>query len=291
MSIDRVATGIQTAQFLRQIQQASSALDKTQTSIASGVNADTYAGFGSQAQILTATISATQRNAACQTATTLAQTQVDLQDDQLSSLADIAQKLRTTVNDALGNNDASSMMTQVQSLFEQAVSVLNGKDANGGYIYSGGRTDTPPVTVSTLSDLVALPAVSQAFANGDFKKSVQVADGVNVTYGLTASDIGTQLMQAFKDIAGFDSGAKGDFAAASGLSPAQDSFLTGAISTATQVATAVNTAAAANGYAYNRLNDAATHQGAMDTLYSGFVDKIQSTDMAAAVPVDKLQAV
>jgi flagellar hook-associated protein 3 FlgL len=282
MSIDRVATGIQTAQFLRQIQQAASALDKTQTSIASGVNADTYAGFGGQAQILTATISATQRNAACQTATTLAQTQVDLQDDQLSSLADIAQKLRTTVNDALGNNDASSMMTQVQSLFEQAVSVLNGKDANGGYIYSGGRTDTPPVTVSTLSDLVALPAVSQAFANGDFKKSVQVADGVNVTYGLTASDIGTQLMQAFKDIASFDAGPSGNFAAGGGLSQAQDTFLTSTVSNAAQVASGLNDISATNGYISNRLTDAAAQQQTMDTLYSGFADKIQGTDMAKA---------
>jgi flagellar hook-associated protein 3 FlgL len=282
MSIDRVATGTQTAQFLRQIQQAAGALDKTQTQIASGVNANTYAGFGSQAQILTATISATQRNSAYQTATTLAQTQVDLQDDQLSSLSDIAQKLRTTVNDALGNNDATSLMTQVQSLFDQAVAVLNAKDANGDYIYSGGRTDTQPMTISTLSDLVALPDTAQAFANGDFKKSVQVADGVNVSYGLTASDIGTQLMQAFKDIASFDSGPSGNFAAGGGLSQAQDAFLTSTVASTAQVAGSLNQVSAANGYVSNRLTEAAAQQATMDTLYSGFADKIQGTDMAKA---------
>lgn len=282
MTIDRVATSAQTAQFLRQIQQASGALDKTQTQIASGVNANTYAGFGDQAQVLTATISANQRNGAYQAATKMALTQTDLQNDQLGSLSDVAQALRKAVNDAIGNNDASSLMPQVQSLFDQAVSVLNSKDANGDYIYGGGRTGTAPLSVTSLSDLVALPDVSQAFANGDFKKSVQVADGVNVSYGLGASDIGTQLMQAFKDIAGFDAGASGNFAAPGGLSQAQNTFLTGAVSTAAQVASGINTTLAANGYVYNRLNDAVTHQGAMDTLYSGFVDKLQSTDMASA---------
>lgn len=282
MTIDRVATNAQSAQFLRQIQQASGALNQTQTQIASGDNASTYAGFGSQAQILTATLSAGQRNTAYQTATSLAQTQVNLQDDQLSSLSGIAQQLRTALSDALGNNDATSLMSQMQSLFDQTVSVLNAKDANGDYIYGGGRTDTPPLTATSLSSLAALPNVSSAFANGDLKKSVQVADGQTVSYGLTASDIGTQLMQTFKDIAGFDSSAAGGFSAGSGLTQAQSDFLGSQVTNAAQVATQVNAVAANNGYVSNQLTDAATHQGTLDTLLSGFADKIQGTDMAAA---------
>jgi flagellar hook-associated protein 3 FlgL len=282
MSIDRVATSTQSALFLSQVQQANAALQNTQTQIASGKLANTYAGFGDKAQMLTATLSAGARNAAYQTATQLAATQVDLQDTQLTSLSDLAAQLQKAVSDASANNNATTLMDQVQSIFEQAVSILNSKDANGDYIYSGGRTDQAPVTVSSLSDLVALPSVSGAFANGDLKKSVQVADGVSVTFGVTASDVATGLMQSLKDIAAFDAGGSGNFAGSQNLTAAQASYLDGAIASTAQVSSGLTAVTAANGYVANRLSDATTQQGTMDTLYSGFVDKVQNTDMATA---------
>src|SRR5579871_3452208 len=193
MSIDRVATSQQSAFFLAQIQQAGNALDKTQQQIASGVVSSTYAGFGSQAQVLQATISANARNNAYGTATALATTQTDMQDTQLTSLSSLAGQLKTAVSDAVANNDPSTLMDQVSSIFDQAVSILRSKDANGDYIYSGGKTDTAPVSVSTLSQLASLGSVSAAFTNGSNKKSVQVADGQTVTYGVTASDVATGL--------------------------------------------------------------------------------------------------
>src|SRR5580704_13276679 len=170
MSVDRVATAQQSAYFLSQINQAGAKLDKTNQQIASGKVANTYAGFGGQAQVLTATISAKARNDSYATATSLATTQADIQDTQLTSLSGLATQLKTAVSTAVANNDPSTLMTQVQSIFDQATGILNSKDANGDYIYSGGKTGTPPVTVSSLAALVALPAVSGAFANGDNKK-------------------------------------------------------------------------------------------------------------------------
>jgi flagellar hook-associated protein 3 FlgL len=282
MSIDRVATSAQTAFFLSQIQNAGSALDKTQEQIASGKNADTYAGFGDKAQVLTATIAARARNTAYTNAAKFAVTQTDLQDTQLTSLSSLAASLKKAVSDAVANGDGSTLMTQAQSIFDQASAILNSKDANGDYIYSGGKTDVAPVTVGTLSALHALPSVSGAFANGDLAKSVQVADGVTVSYGITASDVGTGLMQALKDIADFDAGASGNFNAATSLSSAQNTFLTNAIAQVTTVSTNLNAATASNGYVSNRLTDAQTQQASMDTLYKGFASDIQDTNMAQA---------
>jgi flagellar hook-associated protein 3 FlgL len=282
MSIDRVATAAQTALFLNQIQAAGSALDKTQQQIASGKNADTYAGFGDKTQVLTAMMSANARNDAYTNATKLAVTQTDLQDTQLTSLSSLAQSLQKAVSNAVANNDATTLMTQAQSIFDQASAILNSKDANGDYIYSGGKTDVPPITVGSLAGLQALPAVSGAFANGNLTKSVQVADGVTVDYGLTASNVATGLMQALKDVADFDATGSGNFNAASSLTSAQSNFLTGAITQANGVSANLNSTTAANGYVYNRLTDAQGQQTSMTTLYKGFVSDIQDTNMAQA---------
>jgi len=282
MSIDRVSTASQSAYLLAQIENAGAALDKTQAQIASKVNSTTYAGFGDKTQVLTATLAANARNSAYTNATSLASTQVDLQDTQLTSLQSLAAQLKKAVSDAVANNDASTLMTQASSIFSQATAILNSKDANGAYIYSGGKTGTAPVTVNSLSDLAALPSVSAAFANGDVKQSVQVSDGVTVTYGVTASDVGTGLMQALQSLAQFDASGSGNLASANSLTQAQSTYLTNAIATTTTVNNDLSGALASNGYVSNRLTDAQTQQTAMNTLYSGFASNIQDTDMAAA---------
>ena len=268
MSIDRVATNQQMQFFLSQLQHAGGALDKTQEQIASGKVANTYAGFGDQTQVLQATMAAKARNGAYQTATQLALTQTDMQNTQLSSLSDLAGQLKKALSDAVANNDGSSLMTQTQSIFDQAVAILNSKDANGNYVYGGGRNDTPPVTATSLSQLAGLGSVSSAFNNGNDKQAVQVGDGVTVSYGITASDVGTGLMQTLKDIAAFDAGPTGNFSASANMTPAQSSFATSEIGSVTSMATALNTASA--------------EQDSMSTLYTGFINKIQKTDMAEA---------
>jgi len=282
MSIDRISTTAQSAFLLSQIQNAGNALDKVQEQIASGKNATTYAGFGDQAQVLTATIAAKARNDAYTTATKFAVTQTDLQDTQLTSLSSLAASLKKAISDAVSNNDGTTLMSQAQNIFDQASAILNSKDSNGDYIYSGGKTDIPPVTVGSLAGLTPLASVAGAFANGDLSKSVQVADGVTVSYGLTASDVATGLMQALKDIADFDVGAGGNLNAATSLSAAQNTFLTNAIGQVTNVASGLNATTAANGYVSNRLTDAQDTQGSMQTLYKGFASDIQDTNMAKA---------
>lgn len=282
MSVDRIPTAQQSAYFLSQINKTSAALNKTNEQIASQVVSTTYSGFGDQAQVLTASISANARNDAYKAATDLATTQADMQDTHLTSLGTLVTQLKKAVSDAVANNDPTTLMGQVQNIFDQATAILNSKDANGDYLYSGGKTDVAPVTVSSLSSLVALPSISSAFNNGTDKKSVQVADGHTVTFGVTASDVGTGLMQALKDIAGFDAGPSGNLDGSASLSQAQNDFLTSQITSVGTVAVNLNTATAQNGYAYNQLQSASTQQDSMATLYTGFINKIQKTNMAEA---------
>ena len=113
------------------------------------------------------------------------------------------------------------------------------------------------------------------------KSAVQVGDGETVQVGVLASDVGTQLLQSLQDVANFNAGPNGNFG--STVTAAQSTFLSGAIASAANAATTVNTAAAANGDVYNQLQDASSTQTSMSTLYQGFVSDIQDVDMGTAV--------
>ena len=281
MTIERVATNTQAQYMLSAIMQATRKLNTSQQQVASGKVSSDYAGIGGKTSALEAARASAARADAYQSNTQSALNQVDLQDSQLTQLAKVAGNLHQAMLMALGNNDATGFMTDVQSIFDQASQILNAKDSNGNYLFGGDKDNTPPFNVSSLSQLAALPNVSAAFSNGTQKKSVMVGDGQPVQIGVLASDIGTQLMQTLKDIATFDAGPSGGFSAA--LTSAQQNFLSAETPVAGAASSGLNIATAANGYVYNRLNEAADQQTALSTLYKGFVSNIEDVDMGTAI--------
>ena len=283
MSIDRVSTSGQSQFLLAQIQNAAQQLDKTQTQVASGLVSTTYAGLSDKVSVLEAAQTAASQADAYQASTTQAVNQADLQDSQLSSLSDLANQLRQAITTSVANNDGTTLMATAQGIFDQASQILNTKDANGNYLYGGDKDNTPPLNVTSLSQLAALPSASAAFSNGTLKKSVMVGDGQSVQVGVLASDVGSSLMQTLKDLAGFDAGSTGNFAATPNLTEAQNNFLTGELPTAIGAASDINAAAASNGFVYNQLKDASDQQSSLSTLYQGFVSNIENVDMPTAI--------
>lgn len=181
MAIERTSTAGQSLYMLQQVMNASQQLNQTQAQVASGKVSTDYAGLGDKAALLEASRTAANKAEAYQSNTTLALNQSNLQDTQLSSLSDLANQLRTAITTAVANNNGQGLMATMQGVFDQASQILNSKDANGNYIYGGDKDTTPPLNVTSLAQLVALPSVSAAFSNGTLKKSVQVADGQSVS--------------------------------------------------------------------------------------------------------------
>src|SRR5258707_3119474 len=283
MTIERASTAGQSQYLLQQIQVAAKNLDKTQAEVASGKVSTDYTGLGGQVAALEAARTAANKADAYQSNTTVAVNQADLQDSQLSSLSDLANQLRQAITTSVANNDGTTLMTTAQGIFDQVSQILNTKDANGNYLYAGENDTQPPLNVTSLSQLAALPSVGSPSSSGTMKKSVMVGDGQSVQVGVLASDVATGLMQTLKDVAGFDAGPSGNFAAQTTLTQAQSTFLTNEIPTSVAAATAVNNAAAANGFVYNQLKDASDHQSTLSTLYKGFVSNIEDVDMPTAI--------
>jgi len=280
MSIDRVSTNSQSQYLLSQIMKANQALDTTQMQVSSGMVSDNYGGIGDKTASLEAARAAAARADAYQSSTQLAVTQTDLQNTQLTSLSGLATQLQSAITTAAGNSDGTNLLNTAQSIFEQASSILNSTDANGNYIYGGQKTDTPPFTATSLSQL-ASGNVSDYFVNGSIAKTVQVGDGQTQQIGVLASNIGEQLMSALKALYQADS-PSGSLSGQ--LTDAQTTNLTSnVLPQANAAVTTLNTATAANGNAYSSLQDAVTNQQSLSNLYGGFVSDIQDVDMATAL--------
>ena len=281
MSVDAIGTAA-TAQFmLAQIQKAELALDTSNRQVATGKVSDTYTGYADKTAMMEAARSVGALADANAAAAQQASTQLDLQDTQLSQLSQLANSVRQTLTSAAANQDGTSLMTQMQGYFDQAVGILNSQDANGAYVYGGDKNQTPPVSVTSLSALAALPSAAQAFANGSLKSSVRVGTTQGGVVGLLAADLGTQVFSLFQQVAQVDAGGSGPFNAAT--TPAQQNFLESTIQTSATAASDVNQQAAGNGMRYQMVQGTLTQLQATSTLYKGMVSDIEDVDMAHAL--------
>ncbi|MGB8600769.1 MAG: flagellin [Rhizomicrobium sp.] len=290
MSVDRVANLTQANYLSAQMMKRETEVSTLSDQIASGNVSTTYAGYGDQTQAMESARAVVNRTTGYQTGTTLALTQVELQDSQLEQLSSLADELKSAISDAVSTNDGSSLSTTCSGIFDQAKAILNYQDSNGSYIYSGGNDGTAPFTVSTFADLATLSSstaitdptdASYVFTNGSATKSVTVADSQTVSYGITASDIGTKLMSTLYDISNYITNTNAaDFT--SSMDNDDVDFLTTEISTASTAYKDINQISAVNGNTYQTLETASDTQTTMIDLYKGFVSGIQDVDMATA---------
>lgn len=280
MAIDRIGTFAYSQLLYSQLQKAENALDASNRQVATGKQANTYAGYGQQTAVMEAARSAAARADAHSAAAKIAAQRIDLQDTQLTQLSELAGHVRQTLTKAAADQDATSLTTQLQGYFGQMVDLLNAKDANG-YIYGGDYNQSPPVTVSTLADLAALPSTANAFANGSVMSNLRIGENQTVQVGLLGSDVGTELFDLFRQIAQFDASGNGPFD--NKTTPAQQSFLEGAIQTATDAATGINAQAAANGIRYQVVQTAVDQLQASSTVHKEFVSSIEDVNIAEAM--------
>jgi flagellar hook-associated protein 3 FlgL len=280
MSIDRIGSYANSLLMFSHITKAENALDTSNRQVATGKLADNYAGYRDKTAIMEAARSASARADANAAAATQALGRLDVQDAQLTQLSDIANEIRTAITKTTADRDGTSLMTQLESYFDQIVGIMNGKDANG-YIYAGGNNQTPPVVVNSLTDLAALPSVADAFANGDLKNEVKIGDSQNVQVGLLASDLATDLFDLLRQVTQFDAGVDGPFSGTT--TPAQQTFLESVIPTAMTAQRNVNAQAAANGIHYQTVKQTMEQLEASSVVYKGFVSNIEDVDMAQAL--------
>ena len=278
--LDRVGTSSFSHLLINEYSRIQARAQQTQAQIASGKVGDQFADVKDKAGVLAAAKIKAAGVEAFSAATKEVLSRLDLQDLHLKEMSDLTARLRAAIGDALSTGHAPSLMPQVNDLFNQAVGLLNSK-IDGKYIYGGSRTDQPPVNAATLADLVAAPTVGDVFDNSTLKQTQRLDENETIETGILASELGTDLMQTFKDIATFNAGGGGPFGM--DLTAAQTAFLNTQNVAVPGIQGGINLIAAVNGSRHGQATNALERHEGMAIYFAKFVGDIEDVDLAEAV--------
>jgi flagellar hook-associated protein 3 FlgL len=173
---------------------------------------------------------------------------------------------------------------------ESLIGFLNTKHGDR-YIFAGTNIDERPVSISNVSELLALPSVADAFTNNDSKLQIKVDDERIMEYGMLANDIAEPLFNALRRILEYDSGTlppgSGAFAPAGTFSDPmtqeQQSFLIEEYQNALAAITPVRDQESKNGVNMQSLDTLITRQIEDRDFIQAFVADMTQVDMAEAI--------
>lgn len=180
------------------IQRSQEKLAVTQTQLSTGKKANTFADLGTEAVRNLSAHSMLARQEAQSTVSKRVGTTLSLYQANLEGIDSASSDLRSSLMNAVGTGDTAGLSEAIQTAFDQFRTSLNASEG-GTPLFAGSQTDQAPFSVDTLADAAATPG-SAAFHNDSVRSSARVADGVDVSYGIGASEIGANLYEAFRTL-------------------------------------------------------------------------------------------
>ena len=205
-SWNRVATMPMHQTLFSAIARSQERLADVQQQMTTGKKAPTYAALGTEAVRLLSTHTMMAKQEAQGAVAARVGTTLSLMDAQISGIEDSMMSLRRTLLDAVGTGTTTGVQEAAEEAFSHFRSALNA-DEGGAPLFAGSQTAQPPFAPANLAAAAGVPTPS-AFTNDDLKAGARIADGVDVAYGITASELGGELFDAFRTLA--EAGAFGD---------------------------------------------------------------------------------
>jgi len=181
------------------IQRSQEKLAITQARLSTGKKAIDFSDLGTETVRNLSAHSMLARQDAEATVAKRVGTTLQLYDANLGSIDSAASDLHTQLLSAIGTGQAVGINEAIDAAFHQIATALNATEG-GVPLFGGSQTGSDPFAASKLSDLTTMTPAT-AFKNDSVKTSARVADGVDVQFGITASDVGTDLFNAFQTLA------------------------------------------------------------------------------------------
>ncbi len=276
--MDRVTTFSAYNSVISNLMQAEVKQNQAEIQVSSGKIASDLKGFGVNAEALTAANTLKTRVDGVVTGLKNLGVKLDSQNLALTEVSAASQGARTAIANAVASGSGAGLMTTLQSYFGQAATSLNAQ-FNGHYLFAGGKVDTPPVAIQTLAGL-ASPPPGGVFQNDQLAATSRMDESTTVQSGMLASNIGTNLFNAFASVQAFDQGPGGPFSGQ--LTQAQLNYLTSMLPTFDSVGQGLTNTVATNGLLQARVEQAQSTQEDRQTTLETMIGGITDVDMAEA---------
>lgn len=273
----RISTNAAQHSALADIMRAQRELNLAQRQYATGKLASDLKGFGSQAEMLTATRAVTAREAAYEEAGKRLQARLDVQALAIGEVSTVASELRQSLTDALGLDDGRTLLARLEDLAGRASSALNTQFA-GTYLFGGGRDNVAPFDAKALADFAGGSPTGALFRDGDIRAVAKLDDGAPMETGITARELGFDLMDSLNRIRDFADANGGSFS--DPLTAAERAFLTAEIANASAAFDSITIVEARNGLAQNQVETATERAGARRMALEGLTSDMEDADMA-----------
>ena len=201
----RISTAGQTQLMLEALMRNQERAAKSSLRVATLKTTNEFRGVAREALTLLGAKETLARNEQFSASNTIIMQRLEAYGTSLDQLGEIAQSLRDTVIGALATGSSIGLMVEIDAAYTAATTVLN-VEVDDRYLFSGTRTDTPPITATTPAALLALANTSDAFTNNNIKVQARISENRVLEYGLLADDIVQPLFEAFRRIMQFNAG-------------------------------------------------------------------------------------
>jgi flagellar hook-associated protein 3 FlgL len=271
----RIATAAASQTALLDLMKAQRNVFESQQQLASGKLYPDLKGAGHKAESIAAAYGARDRADAYKFTAERVESRMEITAIALDQLTDAATDLRV----AMTTIDGTHIMSQAREAFENARNALSTQYA-GGYVFGGTRTDTAPISATSLDDLVAAPAAADVFVNSSRRPVAKMDDQVTLEVGVLASDVGEDLMAAFKRLAEFDAGPDGPLDGP--LTDTQQAYLQGEIANVLAAFDSIGDIVGENGAQQSRVENMIADQQQKSDYLTSLIGGLEDADMATA---------
>lgn len=286
----RISTFSQGQALLTQLLRNQESMRAEQIKVATGKNGDDLKSIARDASVLLSSRTVSARTDSFMRANMELANRLELQNTALGGIGEVADELRNDLIKAVNLNSGVGLVANMSNHMDRLISLLD-TTLNGKYLFSGTRTDTSPINVSTTAELLALPATADAFDNNAVKLTQRLDENRVMEYGILAADVAQPLLDSIRRIQQFENGTiptgAGAFAPAGSftdpLAQNQVDFLVAEFGAAVTAITTVRNIEQTNGLNMSALQNQTERQQEEINFLDIFISQIENVDIAEAV--------